>query len=306
MTTNEWDCIIIGGGIAGLQAAIQMGRSQHTCLVIDSKEEGRSSLCKDYRNILGWPDGISGEDLRALGREHAQKTGIEFLKDHVTTLKDVNGRFHVKTTEHEFTARTLLLATGITDRIPPIPNLKECLGMTIYICTDCDGYEVIDTPTLVMGSGEAGANFALSLLYWTNQITYINHEKNDIPEDLLMRLKESGIYYIEEKIEAVRKEGDSDFKGVFLANGELIEGERAFVSFGGNDVHTALADQLGIDVMNNRHIHVNPRTKETSIKNVWAAGDIVAHSEQATIAMGEATQAAIWIHKRLMKLLKEE
>ena len=305
MYSYEWDCIIIGGGIAGLQAAIQMGRSQHKCLVIDSKDEGRSSLCKDYRNILGWPDGISGEDLRALGHKHAEMTGIQFLKDHVSQLTKEGPGFRVKTKKHEFTARTLLLATGITDRIPSIPNLKECLGMTIYICTDCDGYEVIDTPTLVLGSGEAGANFAISLLYWTKQITYINHEKQQIGEDLRKKLKDNRILYIEEKIESVKKTGDSDLQGVYLANGQYIEAKRAFVSFGGNDVHTALAKQLGIEVQNNRHIQVDPRTKETNVENVWAAGDIVAHSEQATIAMGEATQAAIWIHKRLMKLLKE-
>ncbi|WP_455661167.1 NAD(P)/FAD-dependent oxidoreductase [Pradoshia sp.] len=305
MYPTEWDCIIIGGGIAGLQAAIQMGRSQHKCLVIDSKEDGRSSLCKDYRNILGWPDGISGEDLRALGKEHAENTGIQFLKDQVTKLKKVDSLLHVQTAEHKFKTRTLLLATGITDRIPPIPNIKECLGMTIYICTDCDGYEVIDKPTLVLGSGKAGANFALSLLYWTNQITYINHEKEEIEQELREKLKESGIQYIEEAIESVKKAGDSDLQGVYLADGRFIAGERGFVAFGGNDVHTALAKQLGIDVLNNRHIHVDPRTKETNVENVWAAGDIVAHSEQATIAMGEATQAAIWIHKRLMKLLKE-
>ena len=305
MFPNEWDCIIIGGGIAGLQAAIQMGRSQHKCLVIDSKEDGRSTLCKDYRNILGWPEGISGEDLRARGQEHAKQTGIQFLNEHVTKLKKSGNYLHVQTANHEFTTHTLLLATGITDRIPPIPNLKECLGMTIYICTDCDGYEVVDKPTLVLGSGEAGANFALSLLYWTDQITYINHEKAEIEDDLRKKLEENGISYIEETIESVEKAGESDLKGVLLADGRFIEGDRAFISFGGNEVHTALAKQLGIDVLNNRHIHVDPRTKETNVENVWAAGDIVAHSEQATIAMGEATQAAIWIHKRLMKILKK-
>lgn len=305
MFPNEWDCIIIGGGIAGLQAAIQMGRSQHKCLVIDSKEDGRSTLCKDYRNILGWPEGISGEDLRARGQEHAKQTGIQFLNEHVTKLKKSGNYLHVQTANHEFKTHTLLLATGITDRIPSIPNLKECLGMTIYICTDCDGYEVVDKPTLVLGSGESGANFALSLLYWTDQITYINHEKAEIEDDLRKKLEENGISYIEETIESVEKAGESDLKGVLLVDGRFIEGDRAFISFGGNEVHTALAKQLGIDVLNNRHIHVDPRTKETNVENVWAAGDIVAHSEQATIAMGEATQAAIWIHKRLMKILKK-
>ena len=71
------DCIIIGGGIAGLQAAIQLGRYRHQVVVIDSNQ-GRSTLCKCYHNILGWPDGVSGEEIRRLGRQHAEKYGVMF------------------------------------------------------------------------------------------------------------------------------------------------------------------------------------------------------------------------------------
>ena len=79
------DCIIIGGGIAGLQAAIQLGRYQHQVVVIDSNQ-GRSTLCKCYHNILGWPDGVSGEEIRRLGRQHAEKYGVIFKNDKVTII----------------------------------------------------------------------------------------------------------------------------------------------------------------------------------------------------------------------------
>ena len=157
-----------------------------------------------------------------------------------------------------------------------------------------------------MGAGDAGASLALSLLHWTDHITYVNHEKTTVSIDILSKLNEHQIQYVEEEIDSVAKEKEDLFTGIHLKNGEFIKADRAFIGFGGNQVHTELAKQIGVHIENNRHIKVDARTKETNVKNVWAAGDIVSHSEQATIAMGDATQAAIWINKRLMEYKRRE
>lgn len=303
---NEiWDCIIIGGGIAGLQAAIQIGRGRHRCLVIDSNINGRSTLCKQYRNILGYPDGVSGFTLRTQGKLHAQKTGVQFVEGHVRQVDKALTGFKIQTEKEQFHTKTILFATGITDRLPPIPQLYECLGSTIYICSDCDGYEIIDKKTIVLGSGEVGAKLALSLKYWTDKLTYINHELAPIGDGVMAKLNQENIHYIAEEVQSIDTHSPSQMTGVYLKGGRFIAGERAFVGFGGNMVHTELAKQLGVEITENQHIQVDPRTKETNISDVWAAGDIVAHSEQVTIAMGDATQAAIWIHKRLTGVTEE-
>lgn len=90
---KQADCIIIGGGIAGIQAAIQLGRYKHNIIVIDSSQ-GRSSIAKAYHNILGWPEGVSGKQLRTLGRQHAEKFGVEFLDDTVTSLEKSRTSFY--------------------------------------------------------------------------------------------------------------------------------------------------------------------------------------------------------------------
>lgn len=87
-----YDCIIIGGGIAGLQAAIQLGRYQHKILVIDS-HNGRSNLCRAYHNILGWANGVSGEYLRTTGRSQAEDLGVEFINQTVVTIEQENHAF---------------------------------------------------------------------------------------------------------------------------------------------------------------------------------------------------------------------
>lgn len=294
-----YDTIIIGGGIAGLQTAIQLGRYKHKVLVIDAND-GRSSICNSYHNVLGYPDGVSGPELRRLGREHAGRLGAQFAADHAVTAEKTGDGFMIGTESGRlYQGKTLMISTGVMDRIPPFEELMPCLGISVYVCPDCDGYEVSDRKTVVMGSGNPGANMALTLTYWSSQITYVNHEGKPVDEELLTKLEKKGIRHVKEPIARVLAD-EADFKGVELESGEVLKGERGFVAFGGNEVKSQLARQLGVELHTNKHILVNPRTKLTNIENVWAGGDVVAHSEQVTIAMGDGMQAGIWIHKVLM------
>lgn len=305
---EQVDSLIVGGGIAGLQAAIQLGRYDHRVLLIDAGY-GRSTLCKSYHNILGWPDGVSGEELRRLGRFQAEKLGVIFVNDEVVQAvnkgKPGEGFELWGKSGKGYEARTLLLATGLLDRIPELPRLKDCLGLTVYVCPDCDGYEVKDKKTIVMGSGDAGAGMALILSSRTDKLTYVNHQQRDVKSELLAKLKEKGITYVAEDIREVIAEANGYFRGIVLTNGESMEAERGFIAFGGNEVKTDLARQLGAERMENRHIVTDPRSKMTSVPFVWAAGDVGVHAEQVTIAMGEGAQAAIWMNKALL-MLKEE
>ncbi|MDP4156340.1 MAG: NAD(P)/FAD-dependent oxidoreductase [Bacillota bacterium] len=295
----NYECIIVGGGIAGLQAAIQLGRYKHKVLVIDSNH-GRSTLCKSYHNILGWPNGISGQELRQIGKRQAEKLGVEFKSEKVVSAEKVDKGFRLTIkTGSQYVSKRLLLATGVMDRIPAFPELLPCLGISVYVCPDCDGYEVKNKTTIVIGAGHVGAKMALTLSYWTQDLIYINHELTEISEHLLNELKVHRIRYVEETIQKVMAE-NSYLQGFVLKSGKKIMGERGFIAFGGNEVKSNLAKQLGVELLENQHIVVNPRTKMTNIPNVWAAGDLAAHSEQVTIAMGDGSAAAIWIHKSLM------
>lgn len=294
-----YDCLIIGGGIAGLQAAIQLGRYSHKVLVIDSND-GRSTICNSYHNILGYPDGVSGKELRQVGRIHAEKLGVSFVDNKVVKANKEKHRFDLLTEDGEiYSGKRVLIATGIMDRLPAFAELMPCLGITVYVCPDCDGYEVKGKRTIVMGSGNSGANMALTISYWTDDIVYINDERKEMKEDLLRLLKEKHIQLIEVPISKVIADGSS-FYGVELSDGQTINADRGFIAYGGNKVKSELAHQLGVERLENKHISVDARTKMTNIPYVWAAGDVVAHSEQVTIAMGEGSQAAIWIHKSLI------
>ncbi|MBW7477129.1 NAD(P)/FAD-dependent oxidoreductase [Paenibacillus oenotherae] len=295
----QYDCAIVGGGLAGLQAAIQLGRYRHKIVVADAGG-GRSNLCRCYHNILGWPDGISGKQLRQLGREHAERLGVEFM-DAVVKHAEQKGEDFVLTASdgRRIRASRLLIAAGVQDRIPMQQKLAECLGLTVFVCPDCDGYEVRDKRVLVLGSGNPGAAMSLTLRYWTSDIIYINHDGVSIHEEHAHQLEKAGIITVADSIdEVIHSEGR--LQGVTLGQGTYIEGGYGFTAFGGNHVHSELADQLGVALTDNRHIEVDPRTKMTNVAHVWAAGDVTSHSEQAVIAIGDGSQAAIWIHKSLL------
>lgn len=297
--STVYDCVIVGGGIAGLQAAIQLGRYGHSALVAD-KGDGRSVLCRSYHNVLGWPDGISGAELRRLGRTHAERTGIRFVKDEITNAERRADLFELRGLDGTYTAKTMLLATGIGDRFPDLPGLVPCLGKTVYVCPDCDGYEVRNRKTIVMGSGDSGAAMAIVLAEWTEEIIFVNHERKPVSEQLAEQLRDKSVVVANEPIREVLEEDDGLFQGIRLGNGEEIWGDRGFIAFGGNEVKSSLAKQLGAERHENGHVLTDARTKMTSVPNLWAAGDIGVHSEQVTIAMGEGSQAAIWMHKALL------
>ncbi|MFD2613646.1 NAD(P)/FAD-dependent oxidoreductase [Paenibacillus gansuensis] len=300
---HKYEAIIIGGGLAGTQAAIQLGRYGDDAIVIDAGG-GRSTTCRSYHNLLGWPDGVSGQDLRRLGREQAEKTGIRFVSGEVIGASKTKDGFKlvIKDTAEEYEASTVLLATGLSDRYPKLPGLEHCLGSSIYVCPDCDGYEVKDKPTAIIGSGHPGANMALTISQWTKQLTYINHEMSPVDESLRQQLKDKGITYLEQPIDQIEHVGGTELRSILLSDGTSVKAERGFIAFGGNKIHTELAKMLGAERMENLHVVTDPRTKETSVPGVWAAGDVGVHSEQAVIAMGEGLQAAIWMHKRIVQM----
>ncbi|MDN4603262.1 NAD(P)/FAD-dependent oxidoreductase [Paenibacillus sp. F6_3S_P_1C] len=302
---REYDCIIVGGGLAGLQAAIQMGRySSHRVLVVDAGE-GRSTLCRTYHNILGFPDGVSGEELRTKGRMQAEGTGVAFEKDRIIKAGRRGEQIQLfGSSGSEYMAKTVLLATGLTDRIPDIPGLTPTLGRTVYVCPDCDGYEIQDQRTILLGAGEAGANMAMVLIQRTNELLYINHEQSPISAELHRSMKEAGVRYLEAAVQEVQQMEDGHITGVLTEDGQIYESERGFIAFGGNRVHYELAEQLGAVIADNKHVEANPRSMQAA-PNVWIAGDLGLHAEQATVAMGEGSIAAIWIHKALQQMKKE-
>ncbi|TKI55858.1 NAD(P)/FAD-dependent oxidoreductase [Brevibacillus antibioticus] len=296
----EYDTVIVGGGIAGLQTAIQLARCLRRVAVIDMPG-GRSTIAKAYRNILGFSEGVSGDFLRQAGRQQAQKYGANLITDEVIKLStDPSGLFSIGTkgSIHTFTSRTLVLATGIRDPFPAIPGFSDCVGISIFLCPDCDGYETVEKDTAIIGVGQHAVSMADELIYYTNRLTVINHAEVQVDSQAVSGMSQRGIKYREEKVYALHHTA-GQLQEIELSSGERLSVERAFLAFPGAHALTELLRGFSVQIHEKGHIHTNPRTKETDHPNIWAVGDINEHSQQVSVAMGDGTQAAIWIQKRL-------
>src|SRR5690349_460347 len=292
------DCLIVGGGPAGLTAAIYLARFHLDILVVDGGKS-RASWIPCTRNVSGFPEGINGKELLKLMRDQACKYGAKIQTEFVTKLeRDEQGLFTATWGSGCRTARTVLLATGVTNRRPPMEEdlHDEALsrGLVRY-CPICDGYEVTDKKVGVIGSDSHGVAEALFLRSYTADITLIAPDKalRLKPEDQ-QKLKAAGIESVDGPAQAVAITGDCIVV-------ETAEGTHSFDSIYpalGSDTHTQLAEMVGADLSNDSCIKVDSHQR-TSVPGLYAAGDVVIGLDQISHSMGEGGVAATTIRNDL-------
>lgn len=299
MAEMDYDCLVIGGGPAGLTAAIYLVRYHLSLKVVDAGKS-RAGWIPCTHNHAGFPGGISGRELLQRMREQAQMYGASIVTERVTRLDRIDGGFEVTWGSGCVTARKVLLATGITNRRPPMDEdlHDEALSKgLIRYCPVCDGYEVTDKKVGVIGSGSHGVAEAVFIRGFTEDITLIAPDRaHDLSEDDRARLEEFGIQCVDgpcQAVAAVNKcitvatpYGDHAFDSVYPALG--------------SDVHTELALQVGAETSKDGTLIVDDHQR-TSVPGLYAAGDLVKGLDQISHAMGEGGVAATTIRNDLAK-----
>ena len=301
MDNDPLDCLIIGGGPAGLTAAIYLARFLLKVRVVD---EGRSraGLIPCTRNVPGFADGISGEELLERMRAQAEKYGVCFTQGRVTRLDRADGGFEAEWGEGAAMARTVLLATGVRNRRPEMDETlhDEALARgLIRYCPICDGYEVTDRKVGVIGSGSHGVAEALFLRSYTADVTLVAPDRaHSLGRDDRDRLEAHDISIV-----------DGPSRGVALHQDcivvETAEGHHTFDSVYpalGSDVHNELAGQVGVAVTAETGCIAIDAHQRTNVVGVYAAGDVVIGLDQISHAMGEGGVAATTIRNDLAKL----
>ena len=293
------DCLIVGGGPAGLTAAIYLARFHLDILVVDDGK-GRAESIPCTHNHAGYPDGISGKELVRLMREQAQRYGARIERDYVTRLDQMENGFCATWGSGSVETKTVLLATGVKNRRPPMDEElhDEALqrGLIRY-CPICDGFEVTDKNVGVIGSDSRGVAEAIFLRSYTPHVTLIAPDTAlKVTEEDKRRLKDAGIQCVDGPAQAV---AISD-KCIVV---ETAEGHYTFDSVYpalGSDTHTQLAEQLGARLSEQGCIGVDARQR-TSVPGLYAAGDVVIGLDQISHAMGEGGVAATTIRNDLAK-----
>ena len=293
------ECLIIGGGPAWLTAAIYLARFHLDIMVVDAGKS-RASWIPCTRNVSGFPDGIEGKELLQRMRDQACKYGAKIETEFVTKLErdPQSGIFTATWGSGCASARTVLIATGVTNRRPPMDEELHddalARGLVRY-CPICDGYEVTDKRVGVIGSDSHGVAEAVFIRSFTADVTLIAPDKAlRLGPDDQQKLKDAGIDCVDGPAQAVAITGDCIVV-------DTAEGHYSFDSIYpalGSDTHTQLADMVGANLSGDSCIKVDSHQR-TSVPGLYAAGDVVIGLDQISHSMGEGGVAATTIRNDL-------
>ena len=310
MSEVLYDCIVIGGGPAGLSAGLFLARYRRRVLIFHHNSP-RNLYSHGVHGFLGH-DGILPEELLARGRDEVTKYGGLVVEGCVTKVEAFSdNHFRVSTGDENsrettsvrsFEARRLLLATGLRDLTPHCPGFLDFYGATVHHCPDCDGYEVSDKRVAVLGHGPDAIDFAYGLLAWTDKLTLITDGHDEgITDDHRAKLAPFGIPITNRRVAAL--EGNlkaKQIERVRLDDGQAIECDALFFNFG-TEMSGELHEMLGCKLDEECGLLWVDEEQQTSVPGVSAAGDVTPHSQLAIVAAAEGAMAAIHIHKSLIK-----
>ncbi|KQT33827.1 thioredoxin reductase [Sphingomonas sp. Leaf412] len=291
------DCIIIGGGPAGLTAAIYLARF-HLSVRLFDHGSSRAALIPLTRNHAGFPDGIAGPALLARMLEQAQAFGVTREAVAVTAIVADGDDFCVRTDAGEWRARTVLLATGVVNNCPDMDSALHdralAAGLLRY-CPVCDGYEVTDRRVGVIGTGDHGMQEALFLRGYTKDVTLISPAaEHDLAPDCARALDDAGIARVDGPCGGFAIEGDR----IAL---DTARGRMAFDSIYpalGSLIRSDLAVAAGAAATDDGCLEVDAHQR-TTVPGLFAAGDVVKGLDQIGNAMGQAGVAATTIRNLL-------
>ncbi len=281
------DVVIIGGGPAGLSAAIYTARAELETLVLDESDK-LLEKAESIDNYFGFPKGISGKELLEKGREQAERFGTEILLEKALLTKIDGENYVVETAENKFTARSLIISPGIQHEKPPLKGIEKYEGRGVSYCVVCDAPLYKNKTVGLLGSEDLVAKEALELYEFTPHIKiYTNGEDLNIPENLFEKIKELNIPVEEGEIEDIL--GDEQFSGL-LVEGTEEELDGLMIAQGTSG-SLDFARSLGVKIKDG--VLSVDEAMFTGIPRVYAAGDCVGGARQISAAVGEGAKAAI-------------
>ncbi|MDB6029374.1 MAG: putative Thioredoxin-disulfide reductase [Verrucomicrobiales bacterium] len=292
------EVLIVGGGLAGLSAGIYLGRARRATLLIDSKQ----SLARwepDVQNYLGFPRGISGEELLTRGRQQAKQYGVTFLPDEIVEATREGEFFLMRGKKREYRARRLLLATGLYHLPPEIPCVNDCLGKSMFFCKDCDGVRVEGKSIAVIGNGNEAVDYALGMLFYSSCVVIATSGKSpawDEQHESWLHDYEIPVYT--ERITQVEHELGL-LRSLEFEHGQRVAVEALFTTRG-DIFHNNLGKMLGAELDDEGQIRVDTYMR-TSVPGLYAAGCVTPANCQMIIAAGQGATAAQSINRDLFE-----
>jgi thioredoxin reductase len=303
---DRYDVVVVGGGAAGLSAALVLGRARRRVAVVDAGEP-RNAPAAHMHGFLG-SDGLPPSELIARGRGEVATYGVDQIADRVTGITSLEARplsrrsLHLTlATGRTLTARRILVTTGLRDVAPDVPGVADRWGRDLLHCPYCHGYEVRDQPLGVLAGGRTPIEESLAHAHlvrqWSDDVVFFANG-TPISAEQRERLLARAIGIVEERVARLVVE-DDQLTGLETVDGHVLPRAAVFVRphLVAND--TLLTD-LGCATGNTGWVSVDP-TGATSVPGVWAAGNAVDPRAQVITAAGEGSAAAIAINNDLVE-----
>lgn len=296
MRERMYDCIIIGAGPGGLQAAIYLGRYKRDVLLLD-RSGGRTWHAREIENVLTHGV-IAGSEIIKRGMQQAKSYHVRIERKRVVAIRKEGDIFVVSTVDAAYHARHIIVSSGVYDIFPPIKNILQFLGKGYYTCLDCDGYKMTDKKVVVMGDRLEAVHIALAVRQmYTSDVTFIPY-RFSLPESAAEVLNEEGVNVIAEEPVAII--GEKTVEGLELGNGAKIACEAIMASFGIR-LNDDFLEGLNLKKDAAKFKYVVNSAFESSLRGLYIVGPLNTGQDQVIIAAGEGAAAAIDINKRLLE-----
>ena len=291
------DCLIVGGGPAGLTAAIYLGRFHRRVAVVD-KGEGRLRMIPRSHNHPGYPQGVTGMDLLEDMREQAARYGAILLDGEVKSLSRDGDLFVADTDHGRIKARSVMLGTGVVNHRPPLDEDTHAEAVArglLRYCPICDAYEQTGKRIGVLGGNRHGLAEAMFLRSYSRDITLIALTGVRLDEDERAQADAARIKVVETPMSALNFDGDCVH--VVLEDGTRLTFDTLYVALG-THTRNELGRMLGIGLEEGQCFETD-ECQRTTVPGVYAAGDAVEGLDQIGFAIGTGTRAAVAIHNDL-------
>lgn len=293
-----FDVIIVGGGPAGLNAAVVLGRCRRKVLLFDTGQQ-RNRRSHGMHNYLTRDD-ILPVDFIDLAHKEIKKYGVPVKNRSVQTVrKNEAGFFDVTDGRNTlYQAKKILVATGLTDRLPELEGIEDFYGHSVFHCPYCDGWEVRDKKLALYARNKNGFELALSLTTWSRSVIYFTDGKQYLKPGEQQVLKQYGIPVITHRIQRLEGSG-TRLEAILMKNSERYACDALFF-VNGYSQHCGLVRDLGCTISKKNVVMTN-RLQQTNVPGVYVAGDAARDMHFVVVAAAEGAKAAVVINKELQK-----
>ncbi|MEF8851878.1 MAG: NAD(P)/FAD-dependent oxidoreductase [Haloarculaceae archaeon] len=296
---HEYEVVVVGGGPAGMTAAMYSTRLGHRTAVVN-RGGGRAAMMQEVHNLLGVREETSGAEFLGIGQEQLEEYGCDQHRDMVTSCSrtdDGDGkRFVLSGNSADYAADRVVLATGFND-VRPDPPLPRT-GRGLHYCLHCDAHMFVDEPVYVMGYGESAVHVAGIMLNFTDDVDLLT--RGDDPEwsdESAAVLENHPIDVVHADVTGVQNGEDGWLKALEFEDGSVREYKGGFAMYGA-EYNNGLARELGCDINDDGTVDVGDHG-ETSVEGVYAVGDCTPGHNQLPVALGQGAKAGIDVHFQL-------